>query len=168
MNYILLASRWLHLAAAIIAIGGAAFTRFALIPAAAEALADEPHEKLREALRKRWAKIVHACIAVLLLTGGLNFALLAIPPRIDPIPYHPIFGVKLLAALTVFFIASALAGKAPGFAGMRKARARWLTILLALAGVIVLLSGVLNQVRTADVLRKKEATTQVDARAARR
>jgi len=144
----LLITRWIHLASAIVAIGGAAFMRFALLPAAKATLTDEVHEKLREAVRARWAKFVHAAVGLLLLTGSINFAILAIPPKIKPLPYHPIFGVKLLAAFAVFFIAEALISRGPGFAAIRANRAKWLGVLLALGALIVLLSGVLNQVRT--------------------
>lgn len=147
MDWVLLISRWLHIAAAIIAIGGAFFVRAALQPSANETLSDADHAKLREAIRTRWAKVVGACIAVLLLTGGFNFVKLALPPKISPMPYHAIFGVKLLAALVVFFIASALAGRAPGFAKLRERSRTWLGVLLVLAAVIVALSGVLSQVR---------------------
>lgn len=147
MDYFLLASKWLHASAAIVALGGAAFTLVALIPAAKATLSDELHEKLRQAIRDRWAKIVHLCIATLLVTGAINFAMLAIPPKIHPIPYHPIFGVKFLAALGVFFIASILVGRGQGFASMRRERAKWLKVLLALGALIVLISGVLEQVR---------------------
>ena len=126
--------------------------RFALLPAAKAALTDDVHERLREAVRARWAKFVHATVALLLLTGSINFAILAIPPKINPIPYHPIFGVKLLAAFTVFFIAEALMSRGPGFATIRANRAKWLGVLLTLGGLIVLLSGVLNQVRTSQTL----------------
>ena len=125
--------------------------RFALLPAAKATLTDDMHERLREAIRARWAKVIHASIALLLLTGLINFALLALPPKIKALPYHPIFGVKLLAALAVFFIASALVSRGPGFANIRANRAKWLSILLALGGLIVLLSGILNQVRTAQL-----------------
>lgn len=141
-------SRWIHLASAIVAVGGAVFMRFALLPAAKATLTDDVHERLREAVRTRWAKFVHAAVALLLITGSINFALLALPPKIKALPYHPIFGVKLLAAFAVFFIAEALMSRGPGFANIRAHRAKWLGILLALGGLIVLLSGVLNQVRT--------------------
>ena len=121
--------------------------RFALLPAAKMTLPDDVHERLREAVRAQWAKFVHASIALLLITGSINFAILALPPKIKPIPYHPIFGVKFLAAFAVFFIASALMSKGLGFAGIRAQRAKWLGILIAIGGLIVLLSGVLNQVR---------------------
>jgi len=151
IDLFLLISRWIHLASAIVAVGGAVFMRFALLPAAKATLTDEVHERLREAVRARWAKFVHASIALLLITGAINFLLLAMPPKIKAIPYHPIFGIKVLAAFAVFFVASALMGRGPGFAGIRAKRAKWLGILLALGGLIVLLSGILNQVRTAQL-----------------
>jgi len=136
---------------------------FALLPAAKATLSDEVHEKLREAIRARWSKFVHAAVGLLLLTGSINFAILAIPPKINPIPYHPIFGVKLLAAFAVFFIAEALMSRGPGFANIRANRKKWLGILLAIAGLIVLLSGILNQVRSSQ-MPQATATIPITAR----
>ncbi len=147
MDMVLLVSRWFHLAAAIVALGGATFTLFALMPAAKATLTDEIHDALREAIRRRWAKVVHVCVALLFITGSINFAILALPPKVHPLPYHPIFGVKFFAALGVFFIASILVGSGQRFANMRRQRRRWLGILLGLGALIVLLSGVLHQVR---------------------
>jgi hypothetical protein len=147
LDIVLLISRWLHISAAIVAVGGVFFTRLVLSRAAEHALPDEMHAQLREAVRVRWAPVVHACIAVLFVTGAYNFVVMALPPKINPIPYHPIFGVKFLAALGVFFIAEALAGRGAAFQGMRSRRPFWLVVLLALGGLIVLVSGVLNQVR---------------------
>ncbi len=151
MNVVLLISRWIHLASAIVAVGGAVFMRFALLPAAKATLTDDLHERLREAVRARWVKFVYASIALLLITGSINFAILVIPSKIKSHLYHPIFGVKILAAFAVFFIASALMSRGPGFAGIRAKRAKWLGILIALGGLIVLLSGILNQVRTSQI-----------------
>ena len=122
--------------------------RFALMPAASATLDDATHERFREAVRMRWAMFVHACVAILFLTGALNFLLMALPPKIKPMPYHAIFGVKFVAAMGVFFIASVLVSRGRGLAKMRAGRARWLTVLIALGAFIVLVSGVLNQVRT--------------------
>lgn len=165
MNILLWISRSLHIAAVIVTIGGAAFLRFALLPGAKQALEEEPHQRLREAVRKRWAHVVRAGIALLLVTGAINFVILAMPPKIDPIPYHPIFGVKFMAALGVFMIASALVGKSPAFAKLRRHDRTWLNVLLALAAVIILLSGLLSQVRgahSAAVDRPEPTITEVD------
>ncbi|MCH7596194.1 MAG: hypothetical protein IID35_06500 [Planctomycetes bacterium] len=148
VNITLLLLRWVHILAAMGAIGGALFMRFALLPAADSALDDEAHTKLREALRGRWARVVHTCIALLLITGGVNFALFALPPNVEAIPYHPIFGVKVLAAFAVFFVVSILMGRGTGFPSIRGNRARALSIVIGLGVLIVLLSGLLNQIRT--------------------
>ncbi|MEK6674231.1 MAG: hypothetical protein AABZ47_01095 [Planctomycetota bacterium] len=145
---IVLVLRWIHLASAIVAIGGAAFSLFVLIPGVKKTLDESTHQRLREAVRARWAPIVHPCIALLLLTGFINFFLLVIFPKVPAIPYHAVFGPKLLLALFIFFVAEALVGRAPGFAKMREAREKWLKILLVAAAVVVLLSGVLNQIRS--------------------
>lgn len=147
MDYLLIVLKWLHLSAAGVALGGAAFSLLALIPAAKATLADDVHDKLREAIRSRWAKFVHMCIATLFVTGSIQFALMAIPPKIKPLPYHPIFGVKFLAALGIFFIASILVGRGEGFAKVRRDRVKWIKVMLALGGLIVLLGGVLEHVR---------------------
>lgn len=147
INWLTLVSRWIHLSAAFAAVGGVAYARIALLPSAAEVLDDDAQTKLREAVRRRWSRVVHVCIGLLLLTGGLNFFLLALRSNMEPMPYHAIFGIKFLAAMAIFFLASALAGKAPGFAKMREKSGQWMIAILLLGGLIILLSGVLNQVR---------------------
>lgn len=148
VDYVLLISRWVHIVSAIVAIGGAAFSRFALQPGAQEALDDAQHARLREAVRARWSKFVHICITLLLITGVINFVILAIQPKIEPMPYHAIFTIKVLAALGVFFLGSALAGRSSAFAKLRQDSRKWLGVLLVLAFLIVLLSGLMSQVRS--------------------
>ena len=147
VNWLMLVSRWIHLAAAFTAVGGVVYARIALRPSATEVLDDDAQAKLREAIRKRWSRVVHVCIGLLLLTGGVNFVVLALRSNMEPMPYHAIFGIKFLAAMAIFFLATALAGKAPGFAKMREKSGQWMVAILLLGGLIVLLSGVLNQVR---------------------
>ena len=146
IDFVFLASRWLHLSAAIVALGGVAFQRFAFLPSLS-GMPEEPRAELREAVRKRWAPVVHTCIVVLLITGGYNFVVLAWPPKIDPIPYHPIFLFKLFAALAVFFLATVLVGRGQGFARLRANIRGTLTGILLLGAFIVLISGILGQVR---------------------
>ncbi len=163
INFALLVSRWIHIGAAIVAIGGATFLLFVLLPSAKGVLDDDSDRRLHEAVRGRWMRLVHASIGMLLLTGAFNFVMLALPPKIDPIPYHPIFGVKVLAALLVFFLSIALAGRSPGFEKMRRNRRKWLSVIVALAALIVFLSGVLSQVRTADPGEITPATASSEA-----
>lgn len=147
IRWLTLISRWVHVGAAIVFIGGAAFLRFVMMPGAKRTMDEEISERLPEDEGRRWGRIVHVCTAVLLVTGTISFLSLAVIPKIDPLPYHPVFTVKLLASLAVFFIACALAGRGNSFAKMRRESARWLTALLALAALIVLLSCALGQIR---------------------
>jgi uncharacterized membrane protein len=148
VDWLVLFSRAIHLLAAIFAIGGAAFMRFGLHGAIAATLDGKDADRLRSAVRARWARVVHACIVLLLITGGINFYLLALAPKVPPMPYHALFGFKFLAAMGVFFLASALVGGSPGMEAMRRRSARWLSVIVLLGVVIVLLSGVLSQVRS--------------------
>lgn len=140
-------SRWLHVFAAIVLLGGSVYVRFVLMPAAAQ-LPDAEHAQLKEALRRKWSKIVGAGIGLLLLSGLLNYLVL---PRLkgDPKPsalYHALIGTKVLLSLVVFFLASALSGRAAAFEGIRKNARTWLGVTIALASIVVALAGVVKVV----------------------
>jgi len=139
-----LLSRWAHILAAVTAVGGVFFLRFVLYPAASATLTDEQHAALRKAVVSRWKKVVMICIALLLLSGIYNLVR-ALKTREDlPGLYHALFGVKFLLALGVFFIASALVGRAKAFDGMRKKLPLWLGVVFVLGLVVILISGVLR------------------------
>jgi uncharacterized membrane protein len=143
--------RWLHILAAITAVGGAVFARFVVLPALAP-LPSQDRELLHAAMRARWSKIVAAAIAFLLVSGLYNFMMIAIQYRL-PRWYHPVFGVKFLAALAIFAIASLLAGKSPAAEALRRNAKMWLNLNIALAVLVVCLSGVL---RSAEKIPKEK------------
>jgi len=147
VDFVTLLLRWIHIVSAMAAIGGAIFMYAAHVPAG-ETLEGAARDALKEETRKRWAKFVHAAIALLLITGGINFVRLAMPPKVEPMPYHGIFGVKFLLSLAVFFIGTALVGRSPAFAKIRAGARAWLGGMALIGVLIVLLSGTLNQVRT--------------------
>ena len=64
----------LHLAAAIVWMGGMTFMLFALRPAALEVLEPQVRARLMGAVWRRFFSVVLAAIAVLLLTGGHMYA----------------------------------------------------------------------------------------------
>lgn len=147
--------RWLHVLAAMTAVGGAIFARFVVLPAV-EGLPADGRDAVHAAMRARWSKIVAAAIAFLLVSGLYNFAMIVVQYEL-PRWYHPIFGVKFLAAFGVFAIASALAGKTPAAEAMRRNTKQWLNLNIVLAVIIVCLSGVL---RSADKTPKPEPTAE--------
>lgn len=147
MDFLPVLSRILHVATAITIVGGAAFLRFVLLPGAAAALTDEEHARLRQQVIGRWKKFIHGGIALFLVTGLYNYWLAIQAIRVsgvrDPL-YHGLLGTKILLAFVVFFIASALVGRSARFETMRQNAKFWLAVNLALALVIVGISGYLK------------------------
>ncbi len=140
MFFVDVLSRFFHVSTAITLVGGSLFSLLILIPAAKQ-LADYDHQTFAEAIRARWKMVVHAGIAVLLVTGFYNY-IRAMPLHKGDGIYHALIGTKILIALVVFFIASALVGRSPALQSIRDRRVLWLRILVALSLVIVALSAV--------------------------
>ena len=145
--------RWLHILAAMTAVGGAIFARFVVFPVLAP-LPSEDRASLHAAMRARWSKIVAAAIAFLLVSGLYNFMMIAIEYRL-PRWYHPLFGARFLLALAIFAIASLLAGKSPASEALRRNAEAWLNLNIVLAVLVVCFSGVL---RTAEKVPKEAPT----------
>ena len=64
--------RWLHTIPAMILVGGTMFLRLSVVPAASEVGAADG---IREAMRKRWAKLIMMSVLLLLVSGFYNFYL---------------------------------------------------------------------------------------------
>jgi uncharacterized membrane protein len=158
VNVVDLVSRWLHVGTAIVLLGGAAFQWLVLRPAARQ-LSDAEHSQLRERVQDRWRKIVGIGIGLLLLTGFYNYLVAPNPADLWK-AYHPIMGIKILVALAVFFLASALAGRAAAFARLREQAGTWLPVLLLLGTLVVALSGYLK-IGGAKALRAHSTATPV-------
>jgi uncharacterized membrane protein len=136
-------SRWLHVATAIVLLGGAVFQWLVLRPSARQ-LSESEHDRLRELVLRRWRIIVMAGIVLLIATGLYNYLGAARPVWEKWKGYHPLMSVKILLAVPVFFLASALAGRSAAFAGIRKQVGIWLPILLLLGAGIVAISSYLK------------------------
>jgi hypothetical protein len=138
-----LLSRWVHVVAAVVLLGGSIFQRFVLMPAASE-LSEAEHLRLREAITRRWKFVVMAGIALLLLTGFYNYLKVAAPAHRGDGFYHGLMGTKILLGLGAFFLASVLTGRSPRFEPLRQNRRRWMSILILLALGAVLIGGALK------------------------
>lgn len=147
IDYTVLISRWLHIVGVVITIGGSMFMMFGLLPGMKASLDESSRNQLREAVRKRWSMYVHMGIAILLITGGINFYKLGMSSNLSPMPYHAIFVVKFLAALALFFVGTALMGKSPAFEKFRQNPSKWLRFMIGVGSLVILLSGLLAQVR---------------------
>ena len=150
MDLLPLISRWLHILAAMAAVGGPMFIRFALLPAD-PVLPDDQRRALHDRIRRRWSIVVMTAILFLLVTGLYNFVLFAQVSRTwgpawergsdNARLYQILFGIKFVLALAVFFIASAVTGRAEIFARFRQNSRFWITLNLLLGILIVCISG---------------------------
>ena len=128
--------RWLHIGSAIVLLGGSICLKFVVGPA----LKDQSQE-LKEAVRGRWKKFVHAAIAGLLLSGIINYVR-AVPDHRGDGLWHAMVDTKIILALGVFFIVSVLAGRSKGTQKFRDNAAKWTTIAILLGVLIVAMSGI--------------------------
>src|SRR5262249_38418113 len=149
-----------HLVAAITAVGGTIFMRFALVPSVAE-LSDEQRTSLHGQIRSRWGKLVMASIGFLLISGLFNYTVFLLMTKTAPWDawrqannglYQGVFGVKFMLAMAIFFIASALTGRAEALKSFRQNAKYWLTVNVVLALIVVALSGVLRMTHTGPTL----------------
>lgn len=132
-------SRIVHIGTAVTLVGGTIFMKFVLHPAVGT-LPDDAQKQLRTGVLGRWKKFVHIGIGLFLLSGFYNF-FQAIPKHKGDSLYHALVGTKVLLALGMFFIASALVGSSKAFEGMRANRPKWMGIIVLLAAVVIAISG---------------------------
>ena len=137
--------RWIHIGSAITVVGGTVCTWFVLLPAAKEILHEE-HLKLRAAVLKRWKWFVHIGIALFLISGLYNYLVVMRPLHKGDGLYHGLMGAKILLALGVFGLAEMLVGRSKAAEKLRQNASKFLTINLALAVIIVMLSGFLRTI----------------------
>ena len=116
--------RWAHVLAAIVAMGGLVFARFALLPALSE-LDASTRDRVHERIRRHWLPWVIGAITLLLASGLANFLLFNARVKgeewaggqwMRETNYHALFGAKFLMALVAFYLASALVGRGAGTA----------------------------------------------------
>lgn len=136
-------AQWLHLAAAVAAVGGVLYVRVVLLPGLGMLPAEERALVLKAAGR-RFHPILWGSIAVLLVTGIHNAVGAATVHAHDAL-YWRLLGLKIVLALTLFGLALGVTLPVPGLASFQKRRPQILLLNLALAAVILYLSAVLRR-----------------------
>lgn len=138
--------RWMHILAAIVALGGSIFIRFVLMPSAQQVLDDTKHAELRTAVIRRWMKFVHTCILMFLVSGFYNYIVIMAPAHKGQSIYHMLFGIKFLLALVVFALAVALTSLKPWSEKLRANAKLWLGVLVVFAVIVVGISGYMRAI----------------------
>ena len=145
MSSLALVLRWLHIIPAVVVGGATIFARIALLPALAS-LQDAERLRMKESIDRRWRVVVMVCITLLFVSGIANFVLYQAPAHKGQSLYHALFGVKFVAAMIVFFLASALSGRSAALAPIRANSRFFFGAAASLVLVILLISGVLRSI----------------------
>jgi uncharacterized membrane protein len=133
MVLLIILSRWLHIVAACLAIGGFFFIRV-ILPIGLAVL--EPENRDAAALRTRRAfkMVVHSAILLLILTGVFNTMVAWSKYNLNPPMMHPLWGTHVLLALIAFSIALyVLAGPKPPTAHRKLMTVNLVVLLLTVA-----------------------------------
>src|SRR3954470_17345574 len=93
-------ARWLHVIAAILAVGGAFFLRV-ILPIGTVPLDPEQREAVLLRCRRGLKMIVHPAVLLLIVTGAYNWYRNRPWYNVDPAPMHGLFGTHLLLGLIV-------------------------------------------------------------------
>lgn len=144
--WLLLASRVLHILGAIVLVGGVFYLRMIVAPRLRASDAGAGSDPWFAGRRGAWAMWVGIATLVMIVTGLANFIYIFKTHESLSGLYHGVFGVKLLLALAVFFLAAMLAGKSAAGERFRNDMRRWLGVCLLLGVVVVTLGSVLRSI----------------------
>jgi uncharacterized membrane protein len=134
--------RWLHIAAACVAVGGVFFMRL-LVPAGLSQLEPETRRATFLRLRRLFKMVIHTCILLLLVSGIFNTLGNWAAYNQTPAAAQPLWGLHVLLAVSIFAIALyALTGKEPP-----ARHATWMAVNLVLMALAVAAAGSLKYVR---------------------
>ena len=132
---------WLHLTAAIAAVGGIIFIRFVLHPAA-QALEDDARAGFEREVRKKFSMIVMLSILVLVFTGLIN--IMRVFADGAPAGYGGPLVLKILLALAMFMLTFAILVPSEAFAKIHANRPFWIMVNIIIGLTVVLLSAYLR------------------------
>lgn len=136
--------QWLHVAAAVLAVGGVACIRFVVIPSI-DLLDESARATFTESVHSRFRQIIGVSMALLMVTGLYNVGIAAAAGQFaDPCYLYPVIA-KIVLALVVFKIAFMLIVPGPAFSGIKARRKTWLLVNFVLGMVVILIAAYLRR-----------------------
>jgi uncharacterized membrane protein len=133
--------QWLHVASAVVGVGGMAFVLIVLLPAT-RVLGAEQRDTLMSAVGGRFRWVSWTVILLLLVSGLTNVKLRAW--EVPWGPYWRLLATKIALAFVVFAIVLALTLPLRALESFRARRRGWLSVAFGLALVVILISAYLR------------------------
>ena len=140
MEALNLFSRWLHIFSVVTVVGAIVFLRLVLVPSM-ESLPAETRNQLLKNLAGRLRILINTGITGIMISGLYNTHLLW---KTSVAPYAAVYVAKVALALLIFAATIMLTSSNPNRAAFQANRKQWLTMIAALAAVVILLSAVLR------------------------
>ena len=133
--------QWIHLIAAVAAVGGMAFVLFILLPSL-RVLGEEQRMMLAKTVMGRFRWVSWGAIILLIGSGIYNIRVRAWEAPWGT--YWELLTLKIFLALVVFVISLLLTLPIPALESFRAQRRRWLSIALGIAVGVILISAFLR------------------------
>jgi len=133
--------QWIHLIAAVAAVGGMAFVLFILMPSL-RVLGEEQRTVLAKTVMARFRWVSWGAILLLIASGIYNIHVRAWEAPWGT--YWALLTLKIFLALLVFAISLLLTLPIPGLESFRAQRRKWLSIALGIAAGVILISAYLR------------------------
>jgi uncharacterized membrane protein len=145
-DFVMLASRILHVISAIILVGGLFYLWAVVTPAANSDAASENSlsvDRYFGGSRAAWAKWVGIASAFLLVTGLWNFVNMVTANKLH-FTYHILGTLKIVLALVLMMLAALLAGRTAAAEAIRRNWRRWLVLTLLIGIVTVTVGSIMR------------------------
>lgn len=146
-DLVMLAARFLHVASAIIIVGGLFYLWAVVTPSPHTTTIDGPTEGAADQFfggsRAAWARWVGIASLFLIVTGLWNFVSTVTTYKLH-FTYHILGLVKILLGLSIMMLAALLAGRTAAAERIRQRWGRWLTITLLLGIITVSVGSIMR------------------------
>ena len=154
VEFLPLISRWLHILAAIVLMGGTVFLRFTVVPVLNN---EKDQESWFAPMRSSWSKLVMMSILFLLASGLYNTAIKSMTYELVGGPYLILLSIKILLALVIFFLVSVLSGRSRLAVKFRSEGSKWYNLTIAAMLLLVCVAGYMKS--TPVEIKEKPAAT---------
>lgn len=158
-DWLMLASRVLHVLGAIILVGGLFYLWAVVRPSAANG-GTASADQFFGGHRATWAKWVGITSGLLLATGLWNFVQMVKTYEIAT-SYHMMGGIKILLSLVLMALAALLAGRTAIADTIRQKWRLWLSLTLIIGVLIVAVGGIMRTYKREEKIPQSVTPTPV-------
>ena len=157
VEFLPLISRWAHIFAALVLVGGTVFLRWAIVPIMSDV---EDQEQWFAPMRGRWSKLVMASVLFLLISGFYNATIKALNYELGGV-YLAMLMIKIVLGFVIFYLVSVLSGRSQTAVKFRSAGAKWYNLTIVAMVLVVGLAGYMKSTPVKLKDKSEETTASI-------